>query len=192
MTETKTWRDKLPLPLASVAENDLWWMAIAFFGAILAGLGLKGIFDRSFLFVLCFILAVLGALLVILAVAGIVRDPSKRHLRFHLRTLKADSEYLLNLYQRLDYENRDRVRFPLSASSWPRFGEVWDDISVYLYSAQEAFINLSSKARLLWEELGRSDTPRICKLQNTATMLELTDALEDFRNQVQQLLSKRT
>ncbi len=192
MPEKKSWRDKLPLPLASVPENDLWWIAIAVVGALLSGLGLKGIFDRSFLFVFCFILAVLGLVLIILALIGIVRDPSKRHLRFHLRTLKADADYLLKTYQRLDYEDRERVRFPLSPSSWPRFGEVWDDISVYLYSSQEAFINLSSKARLLWEELGRSDTPRLCKLQNSATMLELTDSLDEFKNQIQQLLSRRT
>jgi hypothetical protein len=91
------------------------------------------------------------------------------------------------MYRRLDYENRERVRYPLHSSSWPNFGLSWDLFAAELYSAQDNFTILQLKVRGLWQTAGRRDEPGILRLQNTAVMLDVIGALDELLSTLQDL-----
>ena len=80
----------------------------------------------------------------------------------------SDCTYLLKTYKRLDYENRERVRYPLRNSSWPNFGQPWDLFAVELYCAYDNFGILKLKIESLWNTAGRKDRPRILRLTEAA------------------------
>ena len=91
-----------------------------------------------------------------------------------------DCVHLIKTYKRLDYEDRQRVRNPLHASSYPEFGKEWDLYAAELYSAHDNFQLLKLKVHGIWRVVGKTDEPPVMRLKDSAVMLNVIEALEDL------------
>jgi hypothetical protein len=181
MADKKTWWERLPEPFASIKGNALWSVISVVLGALIAGLFGSKIAQKSVLVGAYIAFAAIGVAFLIGGVISFLKARANdAAIEGVCSVVISDCTYILKTYKRLDYENRERVRYPLSKSSWPSFGQPWDLFAVELYCGYDNFDILKLKIGSLWITAGRKDSPRILRLTDATVMLDVIEALEEL------------
>ena len=88
-------------------------------------------------------------------------------------------EAILSVYRRLEYDDRERVRFPFSNSSWPAFGEKWEYVHVTLYRLRIDMALFKVEVIQLCGVLGESEVP-FPDIGESVLMVDLLAAMQSL------------
>jgi hypothetical protein len=188
MADEESWWDRIPEPIASIKGNALWSAICVALGSCVNGFFASKILNKPLVVAAYITLVSLGIVFTIGGVISFLKArANKAAIDGMCAALIGDCTYLLRIYQRLDYENRERVRNPLHSSSWPDFGQPWDLFAAELYVARENFTILQLKVRSLWQAAGRKDEPPFLRLPETAVMLDVIGALDELLSTLRDL-----
>jgi hypothetical protein len=99
--------------------------------------------------------------------------------RLLLRQMEQKCESILSVYRRLEYDDRERVRFPFSNSSWPAFGEKWEYVHVTLYRLRIDMALFKVEVIQLCGVLGESEVP-FPDIGESVLMVDLLAAMQSL------------
>src|ERR1039458_3622962 len=99
--------------------------------------------------------------------------------RLLLRQMEQKCEAILSVYRRLEYDDRERVRFPFSNSSWPAFGEKWEYVHVTLYRLRIEMALFKVELIQLCGVLGESEVP-FPDIGESVLMVDLLAAMQSL------------
>ena len=111
----------------------------------------------------------------------------KLSARGGLGFLRADCESIVSRYKELMFDHREHARLPLHTASWPDFGQPFSYVQIALCSNFRAFSLFVLKIRMLWAELGRTDEPKLLRLDQSSRLDQVVEGLEEIDRILQSL-----
>ena len=102
-----------------------------------------------------------------------------------------ESELFLRTYRQMDQHERDRVKLPLSPSSYPDFGHAWEYEHACMWSLKQRLDWLVIVAELAWKQMGWADQPMLFhdSKNKSIVMANLIASLEDFKIRLENKIS---